>query len=311
MRHVAILTYDNLALFELGCAVELFALPRPEFKNWYQCDIITFDNTLLKATGGVRVEAKTVDSLADYDMLVVPSWPVHKPQVPANIKQQILSLYQRGGRLLSFCSGAFLLGELGLLNARKATTHWRYAEIFKRQYPSVEYVDDILYLYDNQIGCSAGSSAAIDLGLQVIREDFGYEVCNQVARRLVLSPHRDGGQSQFVETPIVKRPDRFSETLDWALDNLTASLSVSDLAIQANMSRRTFDRKFRSALNLSPKEWLTLQRLNLAKSLLESGKDSIELIATKSGFDNVLTLRHNFRKHLKLSPSQYRNQFSR
>ena len=310
-KKVAILTYDKLALFELGCAVELFALPRPEIKNWYQCEVITFNQSPMNATGNIKIQAKLVESLNSYNMLIIPSWPVKQSQVPQTLKQEIQSFHQRGGRLVSFCSGAFLLAELGLLNNKRATTHWRYAELFKQKYPLVKYVDDILYLYQGQIGCSAGSSAAIDLGLQVIREDFGYEICNQVARRLVLSPHRDGGQSQFVETPIEKRPNKFATTLDWAVDNLTACLSVSDLAAKANMSRRTFDRKFRAALNLSPKEWLTLQRLNLAKSLLETGNDSIELVAIQSGFENVLTLRHNFRKHLKLSPSQYRSQFGR
>lgn len=310
-KKVAILAYDNVALFEFACAVELFALDRPEFRDWYRCEAVSFDEELLLTTAGIGLGVKTISSLRAYNMLVVPSWPVSESQVPANIKQKVLSFYQRGGRVLSFCSGAFLLAELGILDGRQATTHWRYAEIFKQRYPAVKYVDDILYIYDGIVGCSAGSAAGIDLGLQVIREDYGYEICNQVARRLVLPPHREGGQSQFVETLVAKRPDKFTQTLDWAIDNLSTSLHVDDLAYKANMSRRTFDRKFRAALNLSPKEWLIIQQLNLAKSLLESSNDSIETVALNSGFESVLTMRHHFRKHLKLSPSQYRRQFRR
>lgn len=309
MKKVAILAHDNLTLFEFGCAVELFSLERPLIKNWYQTDVITFENGPLRATGNITIEAEKINTLDPYDMLVVPSWPSVNSEVPENIKKEVLALLERGGRVVAFCSGIFLPAEIGLFNGRKAITHWIYADIFKEKFPLAEYVDDILYLFDGTIGCSAGSSAAIDLGLEVIRKDYGYKICNQVARRLVIAPHRDGGQSQFVETPVSSRPNKFSETLDWAIDNLTVSLDVNALSARANMSRRTFDRKFRAAMNMSPKEWLISQKLNLAKSLLESTVEPIEVIATSSGFENPMTLRHHFKKCLKISPSQYRKLF--
>jgi AraC family transcriptional activator FtrA len=212
---------------------------------------------------------------------------------------------------VSFCSGAFLLAELGLLDGRKATTHWRYAEFFKARFPSVHYVDDVLYVYDGKIGCSAGSAAALDLGIEIIRQDFGYKIANQVARRLVLSAHRQGGQSQFVETPVLQSPGQFAKALDWALKHLSEAIDVNNMAERANMSRRTFDRKFRSSLNQSPKEWLTTQRLNLAKELLEMETANVEKVASLCGFESAITFRHHFRKNIGVSPGQYRKQFNK
>lgn len=309
MMRVAILAYNGAALFELGCAVELFALPRPEFESWYQTEVVSFEQGALAATAGILLRVKSVTSLSDFDMLVVPSWPVDcRPD--ARLMREVRTLYARGGTVLSFCSGAFLLAETGLLAHRQATTHWRYAARFKQNYPDVEYVDDVLYVYDDRLGCSAGSSAALDLGIAVIRAHFGYQYANQVARRLVLAAHRSGGQSQFVETPLLDKPGQFSATLDWAIEQLPSRIGVDELAARANMSRRTFDRKFRASLNMTPNEWLIRQRLQLARQWLESSNHSVERIATLAGFDNAVTLRHNFRKYLQISPLQFRAQFA-
>ncbi len=309
MSRVAILTYNGAALFELGCAVELFGLPRPEFPSWYECDVVTFNSGSLAMTAGVQLKCKVVQNLDDYHMLVVPSWPVGGDEIPANLITAMNRFHATGKRIISFCSGAFLLGELGFLDGREATTHWRYSDQFKSRFPAVYYMDDVLYVYDGPIGCSAGSSAAIDLGIEVIRKDYGYQVANQVARRLVMAAHRSGGQSQFVETPLLEIPNQFAQSLDWALSNLTAAIDINTFAIQANMSRRTFDRKFRSTFNVTPKEWLTAQRLNKAKQLLECESCSVEKVAELSGFDNAITMRHHFRKSVGVSPKQYRNQF--
>ena len=306
---VAILIDDELAMFELGCAVELFALPRPEVSHWYETEVVSFNQGTLNATGGLKIQAKAVNDLSDYDRLVIPSWPINRP-VTNQIKTAILDFHQSGGTVVSYCSGAFLLAEIGLLDHHQAITHWRYAEEFKRRYPRAEYIDDVLYVYDGTIGCSAGSSAAIDLSIEVIRKDYGYQVANQVARRLVLAAHRSGGQSQFVETPIPKSNNQFSKTLDWAIENIHTPLDVNQLAQQASMSRRTFDRHFRKTLNMSAKEWIIQQRLERAKSLLESSEHNIDNVAYNSGFETSIAMRHNFRKFLGTSPSHYRNQFS-
>jgi len=296
-------------MFELGCALELFALPRPEYPGWYQTDVISFSPQPVTAPGGIQLQAKAVDKLSSYQTLIIPGWSTLDPTVPVQMKQEILQFHQRKGRLISFCSGSFLLAELGLLNNLNATTHWRYAEAFKRRYSDINFKDNVLYTLQPQIACSAGSAAAIDLGLEIIKSDFGYIIANQVARRMVVSPHRHGGQSQYVETPIIKHHDHFSSTLDWVKQNLTRRIEINQMASRANMSRRSFDRHFRAALNMSPRQWINQQKLELARQLLEHSVDNVEQIALKSGFDNAMTLRFHFQKSYSISPGQYRSQF--
>lgn len=310
MPRVAILSFAQTALFELGCAVELFGLPRPEFADWYHAEVVSFDPGPLQATSGLTLLPRHIQSLDGWDMLVVPGWSTHTAEVPALLRQEILALHARGGRVLSFCSGAFLLAACGLLDDREATTHWRYAEQFQARFPRVRYVNDVLYVYDGRIGCSAGSAAGIDLGIEVIRGDYGYTVANQVARRLVMAAHRSGGQAQFVETPVLRKPEPLAACLDWAVQNLHKPLNIDTLAARANMSRRSFDRHFRNSLRLTPGQWLTRQRLQLARQLLESSPLPVELIASRTGFATAMSLRHHFREQMGLSPSQYRAQFS-
>ncbi len=309
MKRVAILTFDHQALFELGCAAELFALPRPDINNWYQTDIVTFEPGQQQATGGLLIESKKVQHLDGYDMLVIPSWSCQPREISPQLKSAIMKLHYQGKRLLTFCSGSFLLAELGLLRGRKATTHWMYKEAFQSRFPDCEYVDDVLYQYDGEIGCSAGSSAAIDLGIEVIRQDYGHDIANKVARRLVLAAHRSGGQSQYVDKPVHRGRNLFTETLDWAIANLDQKLDIDTLAQQASMSRRTFDRKFRATFNMSANAWLIEQRVALAKQLLEETQHNIERVAQYAGFDNAMTLRHHFRNLVHITPTRYREQF--
>ena len=308
--NVAILTYNDCAFFELGCAIELFGLPRPEFPNWYHADVVCFDAGPFTATAGVQLQAKQVKSLQRYDMLVIPSWPVAGQKLGEQAIVELLKFYRAGKRILSFCSGAFLLAELGMLDNRKATTHWRYAETFQQRFPYVPYAADVLYVYDGVVGCSAGSAAGLDLGLEVIRQDFGATVANQVARRLVISAHRSGGQAQYVETPVYKAPSAFNQALDWALSHLAEPIDIDRFAAKACLSRRSFDRKFRATFNTSPKSWLTEQRVNLAKQLIEQGRYSLEQVAARTGFENASNMRHHFRSMLSISPSQYALQFA-
>ena len=166
-------------------------------------------------------------------------------------------------------------------------------------------------MFDGQYGCSAGSAAGLDLGLAVVRQDFGYTIANQVAKRLVVSAHRNGGQAQFVDTPMLQVPNQFSESLQWARANLDQFISIDLMAEKANMSRRTLDRKFRASMDLTPQEWLIIQRTELAKGLLESDNGSIEQLAVQSGFNNAESMRHHFRRVVGISPKQYRAQFNR
>ncbi|CAH8193043.1 MULTISPECIES: helix-turn-helix domain-containing protein [Vibrio] len=310
MLKVAILSHAHASLFELACAVELFALPRPEFKNWYQTDVINLENQTFESTGGVLIQTQYVTSIQDYDVLVVPSWPVKPMSIPVMIAQQVLQFVHSGKRVITFCSGAFLLAELGILDGKQATTHWAFAQDFQARFPKVNYAADVLYVFDGHIGCSAGSAAGLDLGLAVIRRDFGYQVANQVAKRLVVSAHRSGGQSQFVDSPMLAVPNQFSQALHWAQKNIDQAINIETMAAKANMSRRTFDRKFRASFNLSPKAWLIQQRIERAKGLLETESVNMETLAQLAGFDNATTLRHHFRRLIGVSPKQYRQQFS-
>lgn len=309
MYNVAVLIYDKVSLFELACAVELFGLPRPEFQKWYTCEVVTFSRGPLSSTAGIGLSGKCIQTLDPFDVLVIPSWPTEAGAVPEPASTEITRFHGAGKRVLSFCSGAFLLAELGLLNGKKATTHWRYAGLFRARYPQVGYCEDVLYVYDGRIGCSAGSSAAIDLGLEVIRQDFGYRIANKVARRLVLSAHRKGGQTQYAETPVPQKVSPLTRALDWAARHIGDPIDIFTFARKANMSRRTFDRKFRANLGLSPKEWLTHQRLNLARELLEDHDHSVEKVAELAGFVTAATLRHYFRKEFGIPPSRHRERF--
>jgi len=309
VKKVAILTYPNASLFELACAVELFALARPELENWYQSDVVSFYQGALSVTGGLSINVTNVSELDAYDMLIVPSWPTERFSIPHVMQQAIRHFYAQEKRIYSFCSGAFLLAELGVLEGRKATTHWRYADQFKQRFSQVQYQENVLYTLDDCIGCSAGSASAIDLGIAIIRQDFGYQVANTVARRLVMSPHRQGSQSQFVDTPVLSVPSLFSQALDWAIAHLGESFSIEQWANHAGMSRRTFDRKFKRACKLTPNAWLTAQRLAKAKALLETSEYSIERIAELTGFDNGTTMRYHFRHCLSISPQAYRHSF--
>lgn len=309
MHKVAILLGPSVASFELGCASELFALSRPEYPNWYQTDIVSFHSGPLTATGGLQLLVPQVQLLTQYDTILIPNWSVTEPAPSDELRQQLLSAYHRGARLISFCSGAFLLAELGVLHGKAATTHWRYADEFQRRYADIRYQQNVLYCFDGQIGCSAGSAAALDLGLAIIRRDFGFEIANQVAKRAVISAHRQGGQAQFVTLPLQKKTNLLSSTMDWALLNLNKTLTIEQLADKAGMSRRSFDRHFKSSTGLSPLQWLLQQRLQLVQHYLEQGQHSIEQISDLTGFGSSLNMRQQFQKQLGISPRQYQRQF--
>ncbi|NVK55111.1 MAG: helix-turn-helix domain-containing protein [Alteromonadaceae bacterium] len=306
---VTILVLEKLSLFELACAVELFALPREELSDWYETSIVSLNSRIFDGLCGSQFICEQRDKLPACDLIVIPSFPVSSQHVDENVKREVLAHVNAGGRVISFCSGSFLLAELGLLNKREATTHWKYAEAFQQRFPHINYREDILYTYDGTIGCSAGSAAGIDLGIEVIRQDYGHNIANSVARRLVLPAHRSGGQAQFVEKPLLTTKSMLSSTLDWAVVNLTSNLTIKDIADKANMTRRTFDRHFKKHYNMTPLDWLLQRKLDIAKTLLESTHHSIENIAEQSGFESAVTLRHNFKKYLSISPRDYRARF--
>ncbi|WP_444916655.1 helix-turn-helix domain-containing protein [Microbulbifer sp. JMSA003] len=311
-QKVAVLAHRQVSLFELGCATELFCLPRPELSELYTGEIVTFAEESPLATGGLALACRQVESLMDYDLLVIPCWSTNAQPQDAyleRVHRAVAEFAVAGRQILTFCSGAFLPAELGLFDGRQATTHWLFAERFRERFSAVEYVGDVLYVWEDALACAAGSSAAIDLGIEFLRRNHGYELANSVARRLVMAPHRQGGQAQYVEMPVAKRPDHFSAALDWAIGNLDGAIKIDDLAQRAHLSRRSFDRKFRQSMGIAPKEWLIQQRLRAAQKALESGKESVDRAAQLAGFESSATLRHHFRRAFGISPSEYQRQF--
>lgn len=308
---VAILTYQGVSLFETACALELFALARPEFEHWYNTVLITFDEPNVTTNVQTAITANKIDNLSGFDLLIVPSWFTDNRAVPEVIGNELQAFFEAGKRIVSFCSGAFLLASAGLLKkaGASATTHWRYANKFKSHFPDLTYRDDVLYVYNGQIGCSAGSSAAIDLGLEIIRQDHSHNTANMVARRMVLSAHRKGNQAQFADSPIPKSNDAFSGALDWAKNQLRNRISIDDMAARANMSRRNFDRKFKADFNITANDWLVHQKLTAAKLLLESSAHTIDTIADLAGFGSADLMRHHFRKEYGISPKAFRDAF--
>lgn len=312
-KKVAILAYPKLCTFEFGCAVELFALPRPDIDNWYQCDIIAIQSEAIEATGGFQMKSDIIFSseqgFSSYDMVVIAGWTSTDTSVSKPLITALKCFYQQGGTLVSFCSGAFVVASTGLLDNKDATTHWRYEKTFKQMFPSIHFKENVLYTHSDRLYTSAGSASALDLGISIIRKDFGVSIANMIAKRLVIYPQREGGQAQFSENTQTIDSGHLNGSLKWAKDNLHDSISIDQMAEHANLSRRSFDRHFRTTIGSSPKEWLTKQRIYLAKAFLESSRASVEQIAEKSGFGSTMNFRHHFSKVLGISPSHYRNQF--
>jgi len=248
--------------------------------------------------------------------IVIPGWEgIHVP-VPQSILDALRGAHSRGARLLTICSGAFVLAAAGLLDGRRATTHWRYAEELQRRYPEVRVDANVLYVDEGSVLTSAGSAAGLDLCLHVVRRDYGSAIANQVARRLVIPPHRDGGQAQFLERPVEDRerksgpPKSLSVLLDKIRKRPGESWRIGEMARRAAMSERTFMRRFRAATGLSPADWVTRARIDAARELLEGTTLAIEHIAERCGLGTPTTLRHHFRKKVGVSPAEYRKRFS-
>jgi len=252
-----------------------------------------------------------MDRLATAGTVVIPGWQGIDIPVPAPIVEALHEAHTGGARILSICSGSFVLAAAGLLDGKRATTHWRYAEELQRRYPRIKVDPDVLYVDAGQILTSAGSAAGLDLCLHLVRRDYGPAVANHVARRLVVPPHRDGGQAQFLERPVDKRErGSLSALLDKMRRRLHEPLPIAELARLAAMSERTFMRRFRATTGMTPADWLTRMRVDRARELLESTTTSIEGIAARTGLGTATTLRHHFRKKVGVSPADYRRRFT-
>ena len=312
---VVAVAYDGLCTFEFGCTYEVFGLPRPEVRRpWYRFEVCAAEPGRLGAAGGLAVGAPCdLDLIARADTVVVPGWRGPDEPAPPALLDALRRVAERGGRLVSICSGVFVLAAAGVLDGRRATTHWRYAETLARRHPRIRVDPDVLYVDEGRVLTSAGSAAGLDLCLHIVRRDHGAAIANLVARRLVLAPHRDGGQQQFVTAPVAAKAEtgRLAALLDWLPAHLDRPLDVAALARRAGMSVRTFQRRFRETTGAAPGDWLIRQRVARARHLAETTDLTVEQIATRSGFGAVETLRHHFRRAVGTTPASYRRTFNR
>jgi AraC family transcriptional activator FtrA len=311
-RLVAVLICDGVALFEFGIVTEIFGLKRPELGvPWYDMAVVSFDPPPLAATGGVGiVPTHSVRTLARAGTIVIPNWPRLDETPPAAMLDAVRAAHKRGARLMSVCSGAFVLAAAGLLDGRRVTTHWMHAEKLARRYPRVQVEPSVLYVQSGRVYTAAGSAAGIDLGLHIVREDYGSDIANKVARRMVVAPHREGGQAQFVATAVAPVEGSLAPLMDWACARLDQPLSAAALAKKGQMSLRTLARRFEAQAGTTPHQWLIHQRVLAAQRLLETSDASIDRVAELSGFVTAETLRHHFRQRVGTSPAAYRRRFA-
>lgn len=315
-RLVAALIYDDLCTFEFACAAEVFGLPRPEFgPDWYQFMTVAAHPGPLKGKFGFELKADApLEELVTAGTIVVPGWREALGEMGCPVCPEVLEAireaYARGARLLSVCSGSYVLAATGLLDGKRATTHWRHIDHFRRLFPKVQWDPDVLYIDEDQIITSAGSAAGLDASLHLVRRDFGAVAANQLARRLVIQPHRDGGQAQFIERPIpTQSRDRISIALQNMAKNLHREFHVGELAQMCAMSERTFMRRFKQKTGITPVDWLSMARVDRARELLETTRSPIEIIASDCGLGSAANLRHHFRKKVGISPTEYRKRF--
>lgn len=312
-RRVAVLAYDELCTFEFGIVVEVFALRRPELNvEWYDFEVCSLERGPIRAMGGIRLEARRgLRGFGQAGTIVIPGWRHVDEAPPEALVKALRAAHADGARLVSICSGVFVLAATGLLDGKRVTTHWRYVDRLTARFPNVRVEPDVLYVDEGSILTSAGSAAGIDLCLHIVRRDYGAEIANQVARRLVMPPHRDGGQAQYVREPVPSgAAGGLAPVLAWAQSHLGKPWRVDDLARKAAMSGRTFARQFRLQTGTTPHQWLIHQRLLAAQRRLEKTDETIDQIAEEVGLETAATLRHHFSRVLGTTPTAYRRRFS-
>lgn len=313
---IAQVVFSPVSVFEMAVACEVFGIDRSDM-GVPRYDVRLVAGSPAPLTSEVGFTIGNVDGLRTLrraHTIIIPGWPSPTHDVPpADVLDELRRAHRRGARIVSFCSGAFVLAAAGLLDGRRATTHWMYGAELARRHPAVQLDPSVLYVNDGNVWTAAGTSAAIDLCLQLLRADHGAEVANVVARRMVVPPHRDGGQAQYVEAPMVTScgDETLANTLEWATRHLDQEHTVESLARLAQQSPRTFARRFRAATGTTPLQWLLAQRVVLAQRLLETTDLSIDHVAGSCGFTNAAALREHFVRRVGVTPQSYRLTFRR
>jgi AraC family transcriptional activator FtrA len=310
---VAIVVYDGFTPFELGVVCEVFGDDRwvAPGDPWYRLFVCGDRSKPVTADTGFEILVPHgLETLASVDTIIVP--PTYLPDMVSEDVFEGLRLAHEGGcRILSLCGGAFVLAKTGLLDGRRAATHWAECDELARRYPQLSVDSGVLYVDEGDILTGAGSAASIDLCLHVVRQDYGSEVATRLARQLVVPPQRDGDQAQYIEQPLpdLDSSHAFADTLTWVKEHLDEEVAVEDLAARSAMSPRTFARRFRAATGTTPYQWILRQRVQLAQRLLEVSDLSIETVAQRSGFCTSGNLRKHFTRIIHTSPQAYRSKF--
>lgn len=310
---VAVLAFDGVSLFHLSVPGIVFGIqPPPRGMPPYQVGYCATTPGRVRCDQGMDLEVPDgLDVLVGADILVVPAWNHPELAAPVALTDALRLAHARGAQIIGLCLGAFVLGDAGLLDGRPATTHWACRELFARRFPKTHFHPDVLYVGDGKVVTSAGTVAAIDCCLHILRLRHGADVANRVARLLVTPPHRQGGQAQYIEQPVpaLASEARLPGVLEWARAHLSEPLSLDAMADVARMSRRTFTRRFREATGMTVNKWLSAERIGRAQQLLETTDLSIEQVAAEAGFGTSLSLRQHFASQLRTSPSSYRRTF--
>jgi transcriptional regulator GlxA family with amidase domain len=315
-HRIAVLALDEVVGLDLGTPSQVFSTARAADETpFYDVRVCTPGGRPVRSTAGYQVVPEHGLELLDTaDTVIVAG--IHggdaltTGSVEPDVAEALGTAYQRGARVMSICTGAFVLAAAGLLDGRRATTHWGYADLFRRLYGRVDLDPDVLFVADDRVLTSAGVAAGIDLCLHVIRLDHGSEVANRAARRCVVPPWRDGGQAQYIERPVPKATDTSTAgAREWARQRLHEPIALRDLAEQSRMSVRTFTRRFRSETGLSPAQWLLQQRTDHARLLLETTDLTVDQIAQHSGFGTTAALRQQLHQRIGVAPSTYRRTF--
>jgi AraC family transcriptional activator FtrA len=312
LRSVAVIAFDQVTAFELGVLCEVFGTDRTaDGFPGYRFDLCTVDGKPVRCRSGFEITPHSdLSPVAEADLVAVPAH-AEGATVPHAVLDALRRAGERGAYVLSVCSGAFVLGEAGLLDGRECTTHWRYADALAARFPLARVQCNSLYVQDGKLLTSAGTAAGIDACLHLVRQEHGSALATKLARRMVVPPHRDGGQAQYIEAPIPRTPEAptLQPVLRWLMGRLDRAVTVEEMAARAHMAPRTFARRFRAESGTTPHDWLTSQRVLLARRLLEETELGVDAIAIRAGFGDAATMRHHFGRRVGATPHAYRATF--
>ncbi|MET9482406.1 helix-turn-helix domain-containing protein [Streptomyces sp. NPDC006638] len=312
LKNVAAVLLDGVHPFELGVVCEVFGLDRSDDGlPVYDFAVVSAEGAELRTHAGFTLGSLAgLERLEEADLIAVPAGDAYAERAfPEELLAALRRAVDRGARVLSVCTGGYLLGAAGLLDGRRCAVHWRHSADLARRFPEARVEPAVLYVEDGPVITSAGSAAGIDACLYLVRQEHGPEIANALARRMVVPPHRDGGQAQFIERPLPVACDTVGEVLSWMERHLDREMTVEQLAERAHMSPRTFARRFQQETGTTPYRWLLRQRVLLAQELLEGTHETVDRVAGRAGFGNAAGLRHHFLRTLGTTPNAYRRTF--